>query len=471
MISKIFYIFLVGLFFLSTLINKNYLFNEINLSVENFNIHFNRDIQILKNEIDFLYATKRELPFSGYKTDDNITYFDIDGSGVYFKNISSYPNQFSFYNLKEAKENLNSKFSNSLLFIVYNNIRSFSNDRKVIYTDDFSQTWVKLLQKGALSLDVFQNRRIISRNNTEFALYNLYTDKAHNKEMFTIIFPEYDYFNNAQKLKGLWYFDFNKDFFAKNTKRLKQNLNLNATIIDGEYKVVYSTDSNQLPIISDIKSYYTFPLEKTNYKILIEKESILQLINLKEILLLLFIMFSIFYINKREKLKKELNSLKMINKIKSELLLREPLTALYNRYFLQEEMKFPIKNCGVVLLDIDHFKSINDNFGHDKGDFVLKGVSNCIKLIAKKNAYAFRWGGEEFLIIFRDINQEELLKRVYFLQKLIRDLDLIENRKITASFGVFYTDIKDRTSFYSAVSQADEKLYTAKNSGRDRIIY
>ena len=194
MIFKLVYPLLIILFFTSTFINKNNLFNDINSSIDNFNIRFNKDIQILRTEIDFLNATKKSLPFVNYTIDDNITYFDIDGSGVYFKNITSHPNQFNFYNLKEAKENLNAKFDNSLLFIVYNNIRSLKNDRKVIYTDDFSQTWVKVLQKGALSFDVFQNKRSISRNNTEFALYNLYTDRAHKKRMFTIIFPEYDYF-------------------------------------------------------------------------------------------------------------------------------------------------------------------------------------------------------------------------------------------------------------------------------------
>lgn len=470
MIFKMFYIFLVGLFFLSTLVNKNHLFNEVNSSIETFNVHFNRDIQILKNEIDFLYATKKEFPFSDYKVDKNITYFEIKGNGVYFKNIFSYPNQFSFYNLKEAKENLNSKFNNSLLYIVYNNIRSFDNDRKIIYTDDFSETWVKVLQKRALSLDVFQSRRSISRNNTEFALYNLYKDRTHNRKMFTIIFPEYEYFNNSQRLRGLWYFDFNKDFFAKNVKRLKNTLGLNATIIDGEYKVIYSTDKTTAENIGDLTDYYAFPLDKTSFKILIEKENVLQLINLKEIFLLFFIVFSILYTNRREKLKKELHSLKMLNKIKSNLLLRDPLTTLYNRYFIQEEMTFPIDNCGIVLLDIDHFKSINDGFGHDRGDFVLKGISNCIKLISKRDTYTVRWGGEEFLIVFKNITQEELLNRTLFLQKLIRDSTLIENHKITASFGVVYTNITDKNSFYSAISKADEKLYIAKNSGRDRIV-
>ena len=470
MIFKLVYPLLIILFFISAFINKNNLFNDINLAVDNFNIRFNKDIQTLRNEIDFLNATKKSLPFVNYMVDENIIYFDIDGSGVYFKNITSYPNQFNFYNLKEAKENLNSKFNNSLLFIVYNNICSLENDRKVIYTDDFNQTWIKVLQKGSLSFDVFQNKRSISRNNTEFALYNLYTDIAHKKEMFTIIFPEYDYFNNAQKLRALWYFDFDSSFFAKNTNRLKKNLDLNACIIDGEYNIVYSTDKKQPPKIKNIHNFYVFPLEKTNYKILIEKENIFQLIKIKEIFLLAFIIFLIFYINKKEKLKKELHSLKMINKIKSELLLRDPLTSLYNRYFLQEEMVFPIKNCGVVLLDIDHFKNINDSFGHDKGDYVLKAISNCIKLVSIGSADTFRWGGEEFLIIFKDTDIEKLSNKVNTLQMLIRNLDIINDYKITASFGVIYTDIGDKNSFYNAVSKADEKLYTAKKTGRDKIV-
>lgn len=473
MIYRLTYLLLIALFFISTFINKNNLFNYINSSVDNFNIRFNKDIQILKNEIDFLYATKKTFPFSdySYKVDGIITYMEIDGIGVYFKNITSYPNQFNFYNLNEAKENLNSKFNNSLLYIVYNNVKSFTNKRQVVYSNNFSNGWIETLKKSSLISDSFKNKRSIARDNTEFSLYNLYTDRIYKQEMFTIIFPEYDYFNNSQRLRALWYFDFNKDFFATNTNRLKAVLGLNATIIDGENHVVYSTDKNQSLKIMNTQDYYTFPLEKTNYKILIEKESIFQLIKTKEIFLIGFILFLAFYMNKKEKLKKELHSLKLINKIKSELLLRDPLTSLYNRHFLQEEMTFPIKNCGVVLLDIDHFKNINDTFGHDKGDHVLKGISNCIKLIARSsNAYAFRWGGEEFLIIFKDIDKKDLLNKVEALQILIRELNIIDNYMMTASFGVIHTNIENKSSFYSAVSQADTNLYTAKKTGRDRIV-
>ena len=82
MIFKLVYPLLIILFFISTFINKNNLFNDINSSVDNFNIRFNKDIQTLRNEIDFLDATKKSLPFENYTVDENILYFDIDGSGV-----------------------------------------------------------------------------------------------------------------------------------------------------------------------------------------------------------------------------------------------------------------------------------------------------------------------------------------------------------------------------------------------------
>lgn len=121
-------------------------------------------------------------------------------------------------------------------------------------------------------------------------------------------------------------------------------------------------------------------------------------------------------------------------------------------------------------LNIDHFKNINDTFGHDKGDHVLRAVSNCIKLVSVGSADAFRWGGEEFLIIFKDTDKEKLLIKVDILQRLIRELDIIDDYKITVSFGVIYTNIKDKSSFYSAVSKADKNLYTAKKTGRDKVV-
>lgn len=471
MFLRITYIFLFGLFFLSTMMNKNYLLDDIHSNVNIFNTSFNRDIQTLNREINYLNRTKVQLPFRNYKTDENIVYFDIEGSGVFFKNLSSYPNLFNFYNLKEGRENLNKGFNKSLLEIVYCRFNSAIDYKQVVYTTDFSYKWLSILKNGSLALNYFKKNKNISRNNTEFILYDIYTDKIYEKEMFTIVFPEYDYYNRSLKLRALWYFDFSGEFFAKKSKVLSEALNLDVAIVDSNYNVVYSTKKVPSNLTNYSEHYYAFALDKTNYQILIEKENILQLIELKEIILLLITLSLIFHFFKKEKLEKELKSLKIKNKIKSELMLRDPLTALYNRYFLQEELQFPLKNCGVVLLDIDYFKNINDNFGHESGDFVLKGVSNCIKLVARSNAYAFRWGGEEFLIIFKGISKAELSKKVISLQNLITKLHLIENQMITASFGVIHTNINDKIEFYSAVSKADENLYKAKKNGRNKVVF
>ncbi len=471
MILKILYILSIILFFISAKSSKDYFLEKIYIEVNIFNNSFNQNIQKLNKEIKYLNNTKIQLPFSGYKKNQDIVYFNINGSGVFFKNIPSYPNQFNFYNLKEARDNLNKVYDNSLLEIIYNQFKSVSDNRYIIYTTDFSQEWIDILHHKSLALNPFKLSRNITRDNTEFILYDLYTDNLYNKNMFTVVLPEYDRFDNSLKLKALWYFDFNGNFFANSVQRLYKNLKLNISIVDSKYKVVYSTNLTPNTSIEKIDKFYNYSLDKTKYKILIEKESLLHLIESKELLLIFFNFILIFFIIKKENFEKEINNLKIETRLKKQLLLREPLTGLYNRYFLQEEIIFPIENCGVILIDIDYFKNINDTFGHDTGDLVLKAISNCIKLIANNNAYPFRWGGEEFLIVFYNMDKNTILKKVKQLQNLIKNLTVIENYKISASFGVIFTDLKDKNDFYNAVSKADENLYIAKNSGRDKIVY
>ena len=471
MILKSIYILSIIMFFISTRTNKNYFLDEMHFEVNLFNSTFNQNVQKLNKEIIYLNDTKTQLSFVNYKIKDDVVYFDIDGSGVYFKNIPSYPNQFSFYNLKEARDNLNAVFNNSLLEIVYSQFKSINNHRHVVYSTDFSEKWVNILQNKSLALNSFKASKNVTRDNTEFILYDLYKDSLYNKEMFTIVFPEYDHFNRSLKLRALWYFDFNKDFFAQSVKRLHKNLGLNISIIDSKYRVVYSTNLSTNTTIEKLDKFYNYSLDKTKYKILIEKENLLHLIRIKEIILIILNLALIFFISKKDNLEKEIISLKIERKLKKQLLLREPLTSLYNRYFLQEEMPFPLKKCGVILLDIDHFKIINDNFGHSTGDHVLKAISNCIKLVSRGGTYAFRWGGEEFLIVFHNMEEDVILKKTEQLQNLIRKLTVIDNYKITASFGVVFTELQDKDTLFSAISAADEKLYEAKKTGRDKIVF
>ena len=125
----------------------------------------------------------------------------------------------------------------------------------------------------------------------------------------------------------------------------------------------------------------------------------------------------------------------------------------------------------LLLLDIDHFKSINDNFGHPTGDLVLKSVAYCIKSSLRESDVAARYGGEEFAVILPHTDQNGAVVVAERLRKLIAETIVdFENHKIsvTASFGVTTVNGKNETPALMLVEQADQALYRAKRQGRNK---
>jgi len=118
----------------------------------------------------------------------------------------------------------------------------------------------------------------------------------------------------------------------------------------------------------------------------------------------------------------------------------------------------------LILLDLDNFKKINDTFGHDFGDKVLKHVANLIKKNIRDHDFAFRWGGEEFAIFIKG-NKEEAYKLAERLRKAIATSP-INGIKITASFGVGEYTGGNPIRFFHKVDQA---LYKAKKFGKNRV--
>ncbi len=154
------------------------------------------------------------------------------------------------------------------------------------------------------------------------------------------------------------------------------------------------------------------------------------------------------------------------------------LTGLYNRraYYEISHKEFQRllrhNRClSVIMFDIDHFKEINDTYGHDAGDNVLKCVAGIVKGVIREYDYAFRMGGDEFLVLLPETNEKQAL----FLAERIRKR--VENKKfmekdakfsITASFGISqYNHIEK--SIVSIVKRADKALYYVKESGRNRV--
>ena len=123
-------------------------------------------------------------------------------------------------------------------------------------------------------------------------------------------------------------------------------------------------------------------------------------------------------------------------------------------------------------MGIDHFKKVNDTFGHNTGDLVLKKMVKTIQDNIRESDVLIRWGGEEFILLMEVPNQKILLKRVDQLRGRIENTHFPEAESVTGSFGITsYRDSEFRRSFAESMSKADKALYQVKNSGRNGVIY
>lgn len=134
-------------------------------------------------------------------------------------------------------------------------------------------------------------------------------------------------------------------------------------------------------------------------------------------------------------------------------------------HFSDENQKFAI-----AFLDIDHFKKINDTYGHDGGDEVLKAFANQLVLMTRSKDFVIRYGGEEFLILIYNISFEEALKKLEDVRKSVEEMSIDLNGKIvhiSVSIGVHIGNYNEK--IHDVISKADEAVYEAKNTGRNKI--
>lgn len=151
----------------------------------------------------------------------------------------------------------------------------------------------------------------------------------------------------------------------------------------------------------------------------------------------------------------------------------DPLTSLYNRnYFNQYYNSSLGKAYALIISDIDHFKVVNDTYGHNVGDLVLQEIAKLFKSHLKAHQVAFRWGGEEFLILLENENLSEAVELAESLRRALESKTFEINQlklNITMSFGV--SEHLKEHSFQEIVHLADMNLYKAKESGRNKVIY
>lgn len=151
----------------------------------------------------------------------------------------------------------------------------------------------------------------------------------------------------------------------------------------------------------------------------------------------------------------------------------DPLTGLYNRRaFFEQTQKHLARSrrgpCCILALDIDHFKTVNDTYGHDIGDAVLKHVAKILDRHTGGQHILSRFGGEEFILLLRDCQIVQAKALAQEIQQHLRELDFKNGpTSITASFGL--AAVEDMAGLAEALKQADRALYVAKSNGRDQI--
>jgi len=190
-------------------------------------------------------------------------------------------------------------------------------------------------------------------------------------------------------------------------------------------------------------------------------------------------------------IKKPIDELEVVARVRSALRhrnnelqlknmsMRDSMTGLFNHGLIMELLSKELYNCyrkqrplSYVMMDVDHFKSINDNYGHQVGDFVLKTLARLFEETLRRGDYLGRYGGEEFAIIFPGLEKDLALMLCERLRKSVEEHRFVYHQTsipVTISIGgTIATPIREYSS-KEVVQSADRALYLAKESGRNQV--
>lgn len=159
--------------------------------------------------------------------------------------------------------------------------------------------------------------------------------------------------------------------------------------------------------------------------------------------------------------------------------LQDALTKLGNRaafdeHFAKEIVRFHHKkfNLAISVVDLDDFKRINDTYGHTAGDKTLQVIANTLKKIIGDDAFIGRYGGEEFVLVFSDMDKVTVVNKLNILRKKVASLPFtFKNNRVSITLSIGVSLVQQDDNVHSAFERADDALYQAKKSGKNRVIY
>ena len=169
----------------------------------------------------------------------------------------------------------------------------------------------------------------------------------------------------------------------------------------------------------------------------------------------------------------------MMKESLSDLVGKDPLTGLHNRHScdvvlasLIQRVKQKNTSFAVAMGDVDFFKYVNDTYGHQAGDETLRQLAKVISIHMEHLGFVFRWGGEEFVLIYEDMDRYQAFKHLEILQEQIDQESIYwkdDKVKITMTFGL--ADSNEYNDLDELINLIDDNLYRGKKEGRNRIVF
>ena len=293
--------------------------------------------------------------------------------------------------------------------------------------------------------------------------YDFDTILLFKKDIFKIIFKNY---------KDLKYYEYSDKYYALNYEKEYKNDRTHDRIHDNtvvftvtNLKSVLGNEIGEIKFIKNLQ-YYTDKIDS------IRAFSIMAAILLFSISA--YLIYKIFN-NYIKTIGNYQTKIEIKNRSLTKLSNTDHLTQVHNRHSIESILTKELRRAqrhktelSLVILDIDDFKKINDTYGHNIGDKVLRSISKVITSSIRETDYFGRWGGEEFIIIAPDTSLDDALVMCEKVRNNIYSFDFNLSHKVSCSLGLAgYTD-KDNKQIL--INNADTALYEAKNSGKNRVV-
>ncbi len=350
----------------------------------------------------------------------------------------------------------NQKIAENIIFDIFKNINQKTNDYFFIFNSDgkvIIHGYLKELEGINLKdSDVKHykdatNKIIDEKNYSNFIEYfwqHPKTNRLEKKISFIQNIP------NTNLIIGSGFYPNDLTKIAQNQKDIleKEYKNrLNGAIALSSFMIIIS-----MFLAKNISNRLVFTFENLHKSIYEKDEALEHLQNDLENRVL----------TRTQRIQNKFNEMETLASIDS-------LTKIYNRFaFFNEIEQLKGKNFCLIMFDIDHFKNINDTYGHDKGDYVLSELCKVVDNKLRNGDIFARIGGEEFVIIFPSTTIQAAISIANRIRKDIENYDFKDIPKVTVSLGVI--EVKNFISHETILKNVDIALYEAKSSGRNKVV-